>query len=105
MLCEKFAQQQACITHLVTNRCVLFNVKKLTNANIAVTTYIPPEESGLSKLVFKASAELVPFFCEPDNFALNFLWHTAVFLKSIERPGWSGYMANACLGNTLENQQ
>ena len=62
-----------------------------------MTTSIPPEESGLSKLVFKASAELVPSFCEPENFALNFLWHTAIFLKNIKRPGWSVYMANVCV--------
>ena len=41
---------------------------------IAVTTYIPPKESGLSKLVFKASAELVPSFSVPESLALNFLW-------------------------------
>ena len=63
-----------------------------------MTSYVPTEESGLSKLVFNASAELVLSFCEPENFALNFLWHTAIFLKSIERLDWSGYMAYACLG-------
>ena len=63
-----------------------------------MTTSIPPEDSGLSKLVFKASAELVPSFCGPENLAQNFLWHTAIFLKNIERPGWPGYMANVCVG-------
>ena len=63
-----------------------------------MNTYIPPEESVLSKLLFKASAELVPSFCEPENCALNFLWHTAIFLKNIKRPGWPGYMANVCVG-------
>ena len=63
-----------------------------------MTTYISPEESGLSKLVFKASEKLVPSFCEPENFSLNFLWHTAIFLTNIERPGWSGYMAYVCVG-------
>ena len=65
---------------------------------IAVTTYIPPKESGLSKLVFKASVELVPSFNEPESLALNFLWHTAIILKDIERPGWSGYMSNVSVG-------
>ena len=81
-------------------------IKKVTNLiknkDIAVTTYIPPEESGLSNLMFKSSAELVPSFCEPENFALNFLWHTAIFLKNIERPGCSGYMSNVCVGKYPE---
>ena len=45
-------------------------VNLIKNKNIAVTTYIPPEESRLSKLVFKASTELIPSFCE--NFILSF---------------------------------
>ena len=47
--------------------------------------------------MFKASVELVPSFYEPENFAPNFLWHTAIFLKNIVRPGWSGYMSNVCV--------
>ena len=72
-------------------------VNLIKNKGIAVTTYIPPEKFGLSKLMFKASAELVPSFCEPKNFVLYFLWHTAIFLKNTVRPGWSGYMANVCV--------
>ena len=52
----------------------------IKNKSIAVTTYILPEEFGLSKLVFKASAKLVSSFCEPEYFAFDFIWHTTIFL-------------------------
>ena len=74
----------------------------IKNKGISVTTYIPPEESGLSKLMFKSSAELIPSFCEPENFAPNFLWHTAIFLKNIERPDCSVYLSNVCMGKYPE---
>ena len=71
--------------------------KLIKSKSIAVTTYIPREESRLSQLVFKASTKPVPSFCEPKHSALIFLRHTAIFLKSIERPCWSGYMSNVCV--------
>ena len=46
-------------------------IKKVDN--IAVTTHIPSEESGLSKLVFKASVKRVLYFCGPEKFAMTFL--------------------------------
>ena len=42
-------------------------VNLIKNKGITVTTYISRGESGLLKLVFKASAELVPLFCKPKN--------------------------------------
>ena len=79
-------------------------IKKVFNLieskGVPVTIYIQPEESELSKLVFKTSKELFPSFRESKNFTLNFLRHPTIFL---ERPGWSGYTSNVCEGKYPRN--
>ena len=67
---------------------------------IEITHYIPPEVSGLSKIVFKPCVQLMlPLVLPPDT-TLDLLWHTTFFFTADNlRPSWSGYMANVCSGD------
>lgn len=72
----------------------------IKNKGISVTLYVPPEESGLSKLFFKDLSNLKIHLAktrEHDDY--NLIWNASIFFRECERPGWSGFMSNVSTGN------
>ena len=64
---------------------------------IPMLAYIPPDTSGLSKIMLKPRSELSSGYDTSDLAKINLLWHSAFFFKK-HRPGWSGYMSEVCPG-------
>ena len=65
---------------------------------IPIIAYIPPENSGLSKVFFKNILELQTPHILPRDVNLDLLWHVSYFSKSL-RPNWSGFMTDISVGN------
>ena len=72
----------------------------IKNKGISVTLYVPPEESGLSKLFFKDLSNLkIPLAKAREHDDYNLIWNASIFFRGCERPGWSGFMSNVSAGN------
>ena len=69
----------------------------IKNKGVPLKSYIPPDISGMSKVVLKPLSELTVSFASPHTEKINLLWHTAYFFKRC-RPGWSGYMSDVSVG-------
>ena len=100
MHCSVDYSKMRSIQHLKIKEVANF----IKNKGIAVTTYIPSEESGLSKLVFKASTELASSFCERESFTF-FYGTPQYFLKILRDQVRQDTYLMFVWENTLENQQ
>ena len=95
-------ERPAVPTSVIIPRENLTKVDNITREHqIEILTYIPPEESGLSKLKFMPISLLEPDRKRPHDPILDLLWQASHFKFLTDengRPGWSGYMSSVCKG-------
>ena len=65
---------------------------------IPLVEYIPPLNSGLSKIYLRSLLELQNPHILPCNVSLDMLWHLSYLTNSL-RPNWSGLMTDVSVGD------
>ena len=65
---------------------------------IPIVEYIPPLNSGLSKIYLRSLLELQTPHILPCDVSLDMLWHLSYFTNSL-RPNWSRFMTDVSVGD------
>ena len=75
------------------------SVNEMTKGKgIPIVEYIPPLDSGLSKIYLRSLLELQTPHILPCDVSLDMLWHLSCFTNSL-RPNWSGFMTDVSVGD------